>query len=103
MPEDGEDGGMQAGLCQHHVATTEDGRGGDYGSRGSLLPAQKVSRIMQSLNSYFMFNSFTTYISTCHQYLGNWLLSFLTIAGLIGNSVAVVGKIIVITLALPII
>ena len=40
-----------------------------------------------------MLISLTTYISTCHQYLGNWLLSFLTISGLIGNSIAVVGMV----------
>ena len=94
LPEDGEVGEVQAVLCQHHVATTGDERGGDYWSWGSLLPAKKVSRIMNSLYIYFMFLSLTTYISTCHQYLGNWMLSFLTTAGLIGNSIAVVGEII---------
>ena len=33
--------------------------------------------------------SSTTYISSCHQFLGNWML---TVAGLVGNSVAVFGK-----------
>ena len=58
---------------------------------------------MRSVYLYYMFISFTTYISTCHQYLGNWMLSFLTISGLIGNSVAVVGEIILFHLVLTII
>ena len=54
----------------------------------------KLVELEHNLNCYFiniMYSS-TTYISSCHQFLGNWMLSMLTVAGLVGNSVAVVGK-----------